>query len=94
MNNIFEDILKHFELPIANPVLVFAIILFIILISPLALRKLRMPAVVGFILAGIICKPQNKKPTLITMICKLFFTQWISPFYITKCALFTTLRTR
>jgi len=59
MDNIFEDILKHFELPIANPVLVFAIILFIILISPLALRKLRMPAVVGFIIAGIIISPHG-----------------------------------
>ncbi len=52
--------LKHeFELPLQNPVLVFATILFIILLSPILLRKLNIPGIIGLILAGMIIGPNG-----------------------------------
>ncbi|UEG55107.1 cation:proton antiporter [Mucilaginibacter daejeonensis] len=54
-----DQYLQYFQLPITNPVLVFAIILLVILISPLALTRIRIPAVVGFILAGMIISPNG-----------------------------------
>jgi Kef-type K+ transport system membrane component KefB len=40
-------------LPIKDPVLQFALLLFIILLAPLLLRVIRVPSIVGLILAGI-----------------------------------------
>ena len=45
------------KLPVNDPVLVFAIILLIILISSVILRKLRIPGVIGLIISGIIIGP-------------------------------------
>lgn len=56
---LFDHLLSYFELPATNPVLVFSIILFIILVSPILLKKVRIPAVVGFILAGIAISPHG-----------------------------------
>jgi Kef-type K+ transport system membrane component KefB len=57
MNEFFE-ILKHeFELPFSNPVLVFALILLIILISPIVLRRLNIPGIIVLIISGIIIGP-------------------------------------
>ena len=41
-----------FSLPISDPVLKFLIILVIILISPLLLNKLKIPHLIGLIIAG------------------------------------------
>ncbi|WP_027001554.1 cation:proton antiporter [Hugenholtzia roseola] len=41
-----------FSLPLKNPVLIFALILFIILFSPLLLNKLKIPHLIGLIMAG------------------------------------------
>ncbi|HZI54913.1 MAG TPA: cation:proton antiporter [Chitinophagaceae bacterium] len=38
--------------PLQDPVPIFAIVLFIILLAPVLLRKLRIPAIIGLILAG------------------------------------------
>jgi Kef-type K+ transport system membrane component KefB len=60
MNRSFlQDVLQHFKLPMTNPVLIFALILFIILVSPILLKKVRVPAVVGFIVAGIAINPHG-----------------------------------
>ena len=48
------NIADHIELPVNNPVLIFAIILFIILISPVVLKKFRVPGILGLIVSGII----------------------------------------
>lgn len=48
-----------FTLPFQNPVLVFSIILFIILFAPILLSKLRIPAVIGLIVAGVIVGPNG-----------------------------------
>jgi len=43
--------------PIQNPVLIVAIVMLIILISPLVFRKLKIPGLVGIILSGTIVGP-------------------------------------
>lgn len=45
------------DLPLTNPVLIFALILFIILFVPLILNKLSIPHLIGLIIAGIIIGP-------------------------------------
>lgn len=55
--NYFKELLHEFELPLSNPILVFSLILFIILLSPLILKKLRIPGVIGLILSGVLVGP-------------------------------------
>ena len=45
------------KLPVNDPVLVFAIILLIILVSSVILRKIRIPGIIGLIISGIIIGP-------------------------------------
>lgn len=47
-----------FELPINDPVLVFTIILFSVLIIPILLRNTKTPAIIGLIIYGIIIGPK------------------------------------
>src|SRR5690606_32023468 len=42
-----------------NPVLVFALVLFIILLSPIILRPIKVPGIIGFILFGVILGPHG-----------------------------------
>lgn len=44
-------------LPIENPVLIFFIVLFIILTTPILLNRFRIPHIIGLIIAGIIIGP-------------------------------------
>lgn len=46
-----------FTLPLKNPVIIFSLVLFIILFAPLLLNKLKVPHIIGLILAGIIIGP-------------------------------------
>ncbi|MCL6523903.1 MAG: cation:proton antiporter [Thermoflavifilum sp.] len=43
----------NFQLPFRDPVLVFCIVLFVILLAPLLMKKLNIPGIIGLILAGI-----------------------------------------
>ncbi len=52
-----EHFLHEFERPLGNPVLIFSVILLIILLSPILLRKLRIPGIVGLILSGVVIGP-------------------------------------
>ena len=52
-----ENFLHEFQLPLQNPVLVFAVILLIILLSPIILRMLKVPGIVGLILSGVVIGP-------------------------------------
>lgn len=45
------------ELPLQNPIAIFALILFIVLMAPLVLKRFRIPGIVGLIVAGIIIGP-------------------------------------
>jgi Kef-type K+ transport system membrane component KefB len=44
--------LLEIRFPLQDPVPIFAIVLFIILLAPILLRKLRIPSIIGLILAG------------------------------------------
>lgn len=48
-----------FSLPLKNPVLLFSLILFIILFAPILLNKLRIPHLIGLIIAGAIIGPNG-----------------------------------
>ncbi|OYW20682.1 MAG: sodium:proton antiporter [Sphingobacteriales bacterium 12-47-4] len=45
-------LLKAIQFPLTNPVPILAIVLFIILLAPIVLRKLRIPSIIGLIIAG------------------------------------------
>jgi len=53
----FQHLAHEFALPLQNPVLVFCVALFIILLAPLILRQLRVPGVIGLIISGVIIGP-------------------------------------
>lgn len=59
MTDLFDHLIHEFELPLRNPVLIFSLILFIILLSPILLRKLNIPGVIGLIIAGVIIGPHG-----------------------------------
>ncbi|MBB5620307.1 Kef-type K+ transport system membrane component KefB [Pedobacter cryoconitis] len=57
--NIFDHITQQFHLPFTNPVLIFSLLLFIILIAPILLGRIKIPGIVGFIIAGILIGPNG-----------------------------------
>lgn len=48
-----------FNFPFTDPILIFTLILFIILFAPLILNKLRIPHIIGLIIAGAIIGPNG-----------------------------------
>ncbi|WP_020603333.1 cation:proton antiporter [Spirosoma spitsbergense] len=46
-----------FTLPLSNPVIIFSLVLFIILFAPILLNKIKVPHLIGLILAGIVIGP-------------------------------------
>lgn len=59
MTDFFQHLIHEFKLPLVNPVLVFSIILFIILLSPILLRRLNIPGIIGLIVSGVIIGPHG-----------------------------------
>lgn len=59
MTDFFKHLMHEFELPLGNPVLIFSLILFIILLSPILLRKLNIPGIIGLIIAGVVIGPHG-----------------------------------
>ncbi len=57
MKEYITPLLHHFQLPLQNPVLVFALILAIILLSPILLKRLNIPGIIGLILSGVLIGP-------------------------------------
>lgn len=57
MNKFLETLYHEFELPLSNPVLVFSLILFIILVSPILFRRISIPGIIVLIISGIIIGP-------------------------------------
>ncbi len=57
MTDFFEHLIHEFELPLGNPVLIFSLVLLIILLSPILLRKLNIPGIIGLIISGVIIGP-------------------------------------
>jgi len=48
-----------FSLPLENPVLIFSLILFIILFAPIILNRIKIPPLIGLIIAGTIIGPHG-----------------------------------
>ena len=59
MRYFFQHLIEEFHLPLKNPVLVFSILLFIILLSPIVLRKIKIPGIIGLILSGVLIGPHG-----------------------------------
>lgn len=57
MNQFIKHLLIEFQLPLTNPVLVFSLLLFIILLSPIVLRRFRIPGIIGLIISGLLIGP-------------------------------------
>lgn len=57
METFLTEIQHHFELPFANPVLIFAVLLLIILLAPILLNRFNVPSIIGLIVAGVIIGP-------------------------------------
>lgn len=57
MTDFFSHLINEFELPLKNPVLIFSLILFIILLSPIVLRRLNIPGIIGLIISGVLIGP-------------------------------------
>ena len=55
MDNIFSHL--NLSLPLENPVLIFALILFIILFAPIILNRFKIPPLIGLIIAGTVIGP-------------------------------------
>jgi len=59
MTDFFKHLTHEFELPLGNPVLIFSLILFIILLSPILLKRLNIPGIIGLIIAGVVIGPHG-----------------------------------
>ncbi len=59
MTDFFKHLMHEFELPLGNPVLIFSLILFIILLSPILLKRLNIPGIIGLIIAGVVIGPHG-----------------------------------
>ncbi|WP_288071493.1 cation:proton antiporter [Hydrotalea sp.] len=59
MKDFFKHFIHEFQLPLQNPVLTFSLILFIILLSPIILKKLNIPGIIGLIISGVIIGPHG-----------------------------------
>lgn len=46
-----------FSLPLKNPVIIFSLVLFIILFAPILFNKIKVPHIIGLIIAGVIIGP-------------------------------------
>ncbi len=57
MDVIIDQLIEQFQLPLQNPVLIFALILAIILLAPIVLKRIRVPGIIGLIVSGIIIGP-------------------------------------
>src|SRR5512141_78010 len=57
MDKILENLRQVFQTPFQDSVLVFVLILFVILLAPILFRSLKIPGIVGLIIAGLIIGP-------------------------------------
>jgi Kef-type K+ transport system membrane component KefB len=70
----FSQLIEEFQLPLQNPILVFSLILFIILLSPILLKKLNIPGIIGLIISGVIIGPNGLNILAKTDAIQLFST--------------------
>lgn len=58
-NSTLTHLIESFTPPLTNPVIIFSLILFIILIIPNILNRIKIPGIIGLIIAGIIIGPKG-----------------------------------
>lgn len=66
------SLLISFARPFQDPVLIFAVVLLIILAAPLLFKRLRVPGLIGLILAGVVIGPNalnllDRDPTIVLL---------------------------
>ncbi|HTE31740.1 MAG TPA: cation:proton antiporter [Chryseolinea sp.] len=59
MTDFLERLLEEFKRPFQNSVLIFAVILFIILLAPIILKRVRIPGIIGLIISGVVIGPHG-----------------------------------
>ena len=59
MEQFISDLTHHFAIPFTNPILIFGVLLFIVLMSPILLKRLNVPSIIGLILAGVVIGPHG-----------------------------------
>lgn len=74
MKDFFDHLMHEFQLPLHNPVLIFSLILFIILLSPILLKRLNIPGIIGLILSGVVIGPHGLNVLEKTSAVELFST--------------------
>lgn len=74
MDEFWKQLTSDFQLPLENPILVFCVVLAIILLSPLLLKRFKIPAIVGLIIAGVIVGPHTLNLLRASSAVKLFST--------------------
>src|ERR1700760_2703990 len=73
-NNIWDHALQQLSLPLANPVLIFTLVLFIILLAPMLMARIKVPDIVGFIIAGATVGPYGLNLLTKNLAIELFAT--------------------
>jgi Kef-type K+ transport system membrane component KefB len=58
-DSFFQHLMAEFHFPLENSVLIFSTILFIILLSPILLKKIKIPTIIGLILSGVVIGPKG-----------------------------------
>jgi Kef-type K+ transport system membrane component KefB len=74
MHEIINQLLHEFDRPLKNPVLIFSLLLFIILIAPILFKRIRIPGIIGLILSGVIVGPNGMNLLAKTDAITLFST--------------------
>ncbi len=59
MTKVLERMIDLLQKPFHSSVLIFAVILFIILLAPILLRSLKIPGIIGLILSGLVIGPHG-----------------------------------
>lgn len=59
MSDFWQKILHEFQTPFKDSVLIFSVILFIILLAPVVLKRLRIPSIIVLIISGIVIGPHG-----------------------------------
>lgn len=55
----FKHLSGEFKTPFENPILIFSLILAIILLSPMLLKQLKIPGIIGLIISGVVIGPHG-----------------------------------
>jgi len=59
MTQLLDRWIDLLQKPFHSSVLIFAVILFIILLAPILLRSLKIPGIIGLILSGLVIGPHG-----------------------------------